>query len=99
MPTHDPSSTAAVQAALATFGIFIWLFVLVAVGFSLFVYWRIATKAGFSGWMSLLMFVPVANFVILLIFAFSEWPIEQELNRLRAGAANPAAPGSAVMTT
>jgi uncharacterized membrane protein YhaH (DUF805 family) len=36
-------------------------------------YWKIFSRAGFSGWLSLLMLVPVANLVILYIVAFSEW--------------------------
>ncbi len=36
-------------------------------------YWRIFSKAGFSGWLSLLMIVPLANVVVLYVVAFSEW--------------------------
>ncbi|MGO4910326.1 hypothetical protein ACEN2J_18610 [Pseudorhodobacter sp. W20_MBD10_FR17] len=37
-------------------------------------FWKISTKAGFSGWWSLLMFIPVANLVFLYVLAFSDWP-------------------------
>ncbi len=37
-------------------------------------YWVIVSKAGFSGWWCLLLFVPVANIIAPWIFAFSEWP-------------------------
>ena len=37
-------------------------------------YWKIFSKAGWSGAMSLLMVVPLANLVVLWVFAFSDWP-------------------------
>ena len=54
--------------------------------FSVLIYWRIATKAGYSGALSLLLFVPLVNLVVILIFAFSEWPIEKKLKALGGGA-------------
>lgn len=47
------------------------------------VYWRIFSKTGNSGALSLLMFVPLVNLVMLLYLAFSEWPIEREVQALR----------------
>ncbi|MGB6191772.1 MAG: hypothetical protein WBF42_04840 [Terracidiphilus sp.] len=38
-------------------------------------YWRIFSKAGFSGWLSLLMLVPPINLIVLYVVAFSEWKI------------------------
>lgn len=46
-------------------------------------WWQIFAKTGNSGWLGLLMLVPVANLVLLLYLAFSEWPIHGELRRLR----------------
>ena len=43
-------------------------------------FWRIFAKAGFSGWLSLLMVVPVANIVMLYVLAFSAWPSLREKN-------------------
>jgi hypothetical protein len=37
-------------------------------------FWRLFSKAGFSGWWSLLMIVPVANLIALYVLAFSNWP-------------------------
>jgi uncharacterized membrane protein YhaH (DUF805 family) len=34
---------------------------------------RIFSKAGYSAWLSLLMFVPPINFAVLVWFAFSDW--------------------------
>lgn len=39
--------------------------------------WRVVTKAGYPGALSLLMLVPVVNFIALHIFAFLEWPLER----------------------
>lgn len=37
-------------------------------------FWRIFTKAGYSGWFSLLMLVPVVNIAALYFLAFADWP-------------------------
>ncbi|HEX9133368.1 MAG TPA: hypothetical protein VF844_13845 [Ktedonobacteraceae bacterium] len=67
------------------------VFSLAAIIFSVVIYWRIFSKAGYSGAMGLLMFVPIANIVVLCILAFGEWPIYKELNYLRqqAGRGQP----------
>lgn len=50
--------------------------------FSLFVFyvpaWRIVSKAGFPGVLSLLLLVPVLNIVMLWVFAFVRWPVERD---------------------
>ncbi len=38
---------------------------------------RIFSKAGYSPWLSLAMFVPLVNVVVLFWFAFSTWPITE----------------------
>lgn len=47
------------------------------------IWWKIFSKAGYSGALGLLMFVPIANFIVLLVLAFGTWPIEEEVRRLR----------------
>ena len=37
-------------------------------------FWRICTKAGYSGWLSLLVLIPVINVVFVYFLGFSEWP-------------------------
>jgi len=37
-------------------------------------FWKIFSKAGFSGWLSLLIPLPVANIIILFYLAFAKWP-------------------------
>lgn len=46
-------------------------------------FWRIFRKAGFNGALSLLIFIPGVNLLLLLFLAFTEWPVERELRRLR----------------
>jgi uncharacterized membrane protein YhaH (DUF805 family) len=54
---------------------FLPLFVVVfMVPFLLWTTVRIARKAGYSGWWSLLMLIPIVNVVVLWVFAFSSWP-------------------------
>ena len=96
MPTYDPATHAALHA-FAGFFVFVWLFVCVMIAIAIMAYWRIASKAGYSGILSLLMVLPLVNIIVLLFFAFSDWPIEQEVRRLRAGGAAP--PGTSVMPT
>lgn len=36
-------------------------------------YWKIFSKAGFAGALSLLMIIPVVNLIVLYVIAFSAW--------------------------
>jgi len=45
--------------------------------------WKIFSKAGFSGWLSLIMIVPFINILLEYYLAFAEWPIHRELTNLR----------------
>jgi len=74
-----------VSTALAASGLIIGLITLVLIVFVIFIWWRIFSKAGYNGVLSLLMLVPIANLVMLLILAFGEWPIQAELKQLRMG--------------
>jgi uncharacterized membrane protein YhaH (DUF805 family) len=40
---------------------------------------RILNQAGYSGWWVLVLLVPVLNLVMFLVFAFSKWPVRQQL--------------------
>ncbi len=50
-------------------------------------YVTIIRKAGYSGWWALVLLVPVANLVMIVVFAFSEWPVTRELEMARAALA------------
>jgi hypothetical protein len=44
------------------------------------VFWvggNILRKAGYSRWLSLLLFVPLLNLALIWIFAFAKWPAER----------------------
>lgn len=56
---------------------------LISIVFAVVIWWKIFSKAGYSGAMSLLMFIPIANLVVICILAFGEWPVLSELNMLR----------------
>ena len=51
-------------------------------------YWKIFSKAGFSGWLSLTQLVPALNIVVLFYLAFAEWPIQRRLNRMKIASAS-----------
>lgn len=54
--------------------VFIIAAVMMVIG--LIPYWKIFSKAGFSGWMSILMLVPLLNLVVLYVVAFSNWNVQ-----------------------
>lgn len=63
------------------------------------IFCRIAGKMGFSAPMGLTMLVPFLNIAVILLVAFSRWPIENEcawlraeLEAARANAARPLPP-------
>ncbi|MFU8817286.1 MAG: hypothetical protein ACNA7W_18205 [Pseudomonadales bacterium] len=49
-----------------------WMLVMAAV--VVVPFWRICGKAGYSGWLSLLILIPIANLALLYFLAFSSWP-------------------------
>lgn len=51
----------------------IWWFVLMVV-LLILPLWKVSSKAGFPGVLSLLILIPVANIVFLYVLAFAEWP-------------------------
>ncbi len=73
----------AITASLAAFSIFFVVVGIASIAFTAIIYWKIFSKAGYSGAMGLLMFVPIANIVAICILAFGTWPIYEELNQLR----------------
>jgi hypothetical protein len=56
------------------------------------IYYKIVSKAGYPGWYALLMLIPCVNFILLIMFAFQEWPIERELKQWRASGGGGAYP-------
>jgi uncharacterized membrane protein YhaH (DUF805 family) len=83
--SNGEPSAAAITAAMAAYGLFIGVIFLVTLALVIVIQWRIAAKAGYNGALSLLLLVPMVNFIVLLIFAFGEWPIEAQLRAVRSG--------------
>lgn len=46
--------------------------------FCLWLGFRILQKAGFNGWWTLVLLVPVVNIAMIWIFAFKRWPALKE---------------------
>jgi len=67
----DPHTMHMLTAMMAILPIFI----LIGIVIMLIPYWMIWKKAGFSPWLSLLMFVPLVNIVALYMLAFMEWKV------------------------
>jgi membrane protein DedA with SNARE-associated domain len=62
---------------MGSFSIFHWLIALIWCVIFIFPAWKIATKAGFPGALSLLMLIPVVNIILIWVFAFIKWPVEK----------------------
>lgn len=73
----------------AGFGLIGMLVCLALLVLTLVINWKVAEKAGYPGVASLLMLIPLVNFIVLIYFAFTEWPIETQLRAARAGALAP----------
>lgn len=43
--------------------------------FFVFCYWKIFAKAGYPGILSLIALIPLFNLVLLIWFAFADWPV------------------------
>jgi hypothetical protein len=69
----------AIAGSLMTFGcIYLGIF-----GFFIAMFWSIFSKAGFSGARAFLLLIPIVNLIIMIMFAFGEWPVRRELEMLR----------------
>ena len=62
---------------MGSFSIWHWLIVIFMIAIFLVPAWRIATKAGYPGALSLLTLIPVVNIIIIWVFAFVKWPVER----------------------
>lgn len=72
------SSESLIANLLGT-GIFL-AFIIAIIVLMIVAQWKIFSKAGYNGALSLLFFVPFVGPIVFLWFAFSDWPI---LKRLR----------------
>ncbi|SMB86073.1 hypothetical protein SAMN00017405_1111 [Desulfonispora thiosulfatigenes DSM 11270] len=40
-------------------------------------FWKVFSKAGFPGRLSLLIVIPIVNLIMLFYLAFAQWPIHR----------------------
>ena len=59
-------------------GISIWslLIIIFVVIIHILIFGPIAKKAGYSRWWALIMLVPVVNLIMIWVFSFAKWPVE-----------------------
>ncbi|MBK8157903.1 MAG: hypothetical protein IPK59_03610 [Rhodospirillaceae bacterium] len=65
------------QADFSGFHFFVVILWLLVVAVMMIPYVKIIKKAGYSGWWTLTVFVPLLNLIMLWGFAFSTWPVER----------------------
>lgn len=64
------------------------IIIILAIGIVAMLPWFfIYKKAGYSPAMGCLMFIPIVNIIMLFILAFSQWPVERELQNAKNGIA------------
>jgi len=72
----DPDQINHFGGMAAGFIAFIGIIILVFVVFYIFLFWRICTKAGLAGALSLLILIPgIGHLILLCILAFSDWKV------------------------
>ncbi len=75
----DPQQQQAANALAGIGGgilLFFGILIVAVIAFVIFLLWRIFTKAGLSGALSLLIFVPgFGTLIVLCILAFAEWKV------------------------
>ena len=72
-----PEMIAAPFAALFII-LLVFVFILPAFLLKLFLWWRVFSKAGYSGAFSFLILAPFGTIIMLCILAFSQWPIAKK---------------------
>jgi hypothetical protein len=78
-----------VAGALAAFSV-VWILLCIGlIVLSLVINWKIADQAGYSGVASLLMLIPVVNLIVVIYFAFTEWPVTRALREARGSSVAP----------
>src|SRR6266480_6858866 len=81
-----PGDTYQQSQIMAALGTSLWIVLgitLVSLVITIIAWWTIFSKAGYSGALSLLFFIPIANLIMFLVFAFGKWPVLRELEMLR----------------
>ena len=80
-PNYDQAAGMAALLGGGTFLIFSLIFLVILVG----IYYLIINKTGYNPWLSLLILIPgLGGLIIVIMLAFTEWPIQREVRELRA---------------
>lgn len=92
MDTYSSSGSDAAAGMLAGLGalglvggIVAFIVGLAVMVFSFYVGAKIIYKMGYNPWLVLLQLIPLAGLIMVLYFAFAEWPVHKELNALKSG--------------
>lgn len=59
---------------MGAFSIWHWIVLLIYIAIIVVPFWRIVSKAGYSGAWSLVAIIPLINLIFLWVFAFANWP-------------------------
>lgn len=59
-------------------GHWMWMWMLVIAILVVIPVYRICKRAGYSGWLGLLILVPMVNLMLLYFIAFSDWPASKK---------------------
>lgn len=70
----DPNSMG-IDPHIAYLMPFFGLFFLIGIVIYIIPFWMIFKKAGFTPWLALLLFIPLANIIILYVLAFAQWKV------------------------
>jgi hypothetical protein len=62
-----------------------WIALVISSVLAYAIFGNISSKAGYPRWHGLLMAIPFVNVAVLVMFAYSTWPIESELLQLKLG--------------
>ncbi|HET6331260.1 MAG TPA: hypothetical protein VFF76_10790 [Holophagaceae bacterium] len=72
----DDAAAAGIMALGCFFWAVIMILILAILAFQIYLFWRIFSKAGYSGAMSLLILIPgIGAIIVLCILAFGNWPV------------------------
>ncbi len=66
---------------MGTPGLLEFAIALVCAAIIIIPFWKIFSKAGYNGTLSILMVIPIVGIVLLFYLAFSRWPIERKLRQ------------------
>lgn len=91
-PNYDQAAGVAALLGSGVVLVFCLVFFVILVG----IYYLIIKKTGYNPWMSLLILIPgLGGLIIIIMLAFTEWPVQRELRELRArlGGGGYAPPG------